>query len=137
MPNSVFSVSLSGLQELLILRLPQFAALRYSHQHHIAKMLWDYANNRYRHSKYEGAAFPVEYMNALWGNRNTRNRIVSDYFSNIQGDNISRLMSSYTPKDFLGKVLVEFLEDQTPIELLVDGKRMKMPPNPILRGNPR
>jgi hypothetical protein len=132
MPNSVFSVSLSGLQELLILRLPQFAALRYSHQHHIAKMLWDYANNRYRHSKYEGAAFPVEYMNALWGNRNTRNRIVSDYFSNIQGDNISRLMSSYTPKDFLGKVLVEFLEDQTPIELLVDGKRMKMPPNPIL-----
>jgi hypothetical protein len=83
MSNGVFSVSPSGLEDLLILRLPQFAALRQSHQHHIAKMLWDYANNRYRHRRYEGAAFPLEYMDDLWGNRNTRNRIVSDYFSNI------------------------------------------------------
>jgi hypothetical protein len=132
MAYGVFSVSPSGLEDLLIQRLPQFAALRKSHQHHIVKMLWDFANNRYRHSEYQGAAFPVKYMDELWGNRRIRNRIVSDYFSNTQGDNISHLMSSYTPKDFLGKVLVEFLEDPTPIDLLVDGKRMKMPPNPIL-----
>jgi hypothetical protein len=132
MSNGVFSVFPSGLEDLLIQRLPQFAALRQSHQHHIAKMLWDFANNRYRHSKSQGAAFSVEYMDALWGNRGIRNRIVPDYFSNSQGDNIGHLMSSYTPKDFLGRVLVEFLEDQTPIDLMVDGKRMKMPPNPIL-----
>ena len=132
MSSSVFSVSPSGLADLLIQRLPQFAALLQSHQHHIANMLWDFANNRYRHSKYEGAAFPVKYMDALWGNRGIRNRIVSDYFSNTQGDNISHLMSSYTPYDFLGKFLLEFLEDQTPIDLMVGGKRMKMPPNPIL-----
>jgi len=132
MSNGVFSVSPSGLEDLLVQRLPQFAALLKSHQHHIAKMLWDYANNRYRHSKYEGAAFPVEYMDALWGNRNTRNRVVRDFFDNIQGGNDSHLISSYTPCDFLGKVLVEFLEDQTPIDLMVEGKRMRLPPNPIL-----
>ena len=132
MSNSVFSVSPSGLEDLLIQRLPQFAALRKSHQHHIAKMLWDFANNRYRHSKYQGAAFSVEYMDELWGNRGVRNRVVSNFFKNTQGDNIGHLMSSYTPKDFLGKVLVEFLEDQTPIDLMIDGKRMKMPSNPIL-----
>ena len=132
MSNGVFSVSPSGLEDLLFQRLPQYAALRKSHQHHVAKMLWDFANNRYRHSKYAGAAFPVEYMDALWGNRRIRNRIVSDYFSNIQGGILDHLISSYKPYEFLGKVLVEFLEDQTPIDLLVDGKRMKMPPNPIL-----
>ena len=132
MSNGVFSVFPSGLEDLLIQRLPQYAALRKSHQHHIAKMLWDYANNRYRHSRYDGAAFPVKYMDALWGNRDIRNRVMSDYFSNIQGDNISHLMSSYSPYAFLGNVLVEFLEDPTPIDLMVDGKRMKLPPNPIL-----
>lgn len=62
-------------------------------------------------------------------NRRTRNRIVADYFSNIQGGILDHLISSYTPYEFLGKVLVEFLEDPTPIDLLVDGNRMKMPPN--------
>ena len=132
MSNGAFSVSPSGLEDLLVQRLPQFAVLRQSHQHHIAKMLWDFANNRYRHSRYKGAAFPVEYMDALWGNRGIRNRIVSDYFSNTQGGIIDHLMSSYTPYDFLGKVLVEFLEDETPIDFMVDGKRMRLPPNPIL-----
>lgn len=132
MAYGVFSVSPSGLEDLLIQRLPQFAALRQSHQHHIAKMLWDFANNRYRHSKYEGAAFPVEYMDALWGNRNTRNRVVRDFFDNTQGGILDHLISSYEPYEFLGKVLVEFLEDQTPIDLMVNGKRMKMPSNPIL-----
>lgn len=132
MSNGVFSVSPSGLEDLLIQRLPQFAALSKSHQHHIAKMLWDFANNRYRHSRYKGAAFPVEYMNALWGNRNTRNRVVRDFFDNIQGGKDSHLISSYTPCDFLGKVLVEFLEDETPIDFMVDGKKMRMPPSPIL-----
>lgn len=132
MAYGVFSVSPSGLEDLLIQRLPQFAALRKSHQHHIAKMLWDFANNRYRHSRYEGAAFPVKYMDALWGNRGIRNRIVSDYFSNTQGGIIDHLMSSYTPKDFVGKFLVEFLEDETPIDFMVDGKKMRMPPSPIL-----
>ena len=132
MSNGAFSVSPSGLEDLLIQRLPQFAALRKSHQHHIAKMLWDFANNRYRHSRYKGAAFPVKYMDALWGNRGIRNRIVSDYFSNTQGGIIDHLMSSYTPKDFVGKVLVEFLEDETPIDFMVDGKQMRMPPSPIL-----
>ena len=74
----------------------------------------------------------MEYMNALWGNRRTRNRIVADYFSNIQGGILDHLISSYRPYEFLGKVLVEFLEDPTLIDLLVDGNRMKMPPNPIL-----
>jgi hypothetical protein len=132
MAYGVFSVSPSGLEDLLIQRLPQFAALRKSHQHHIAKMLWDFANNRYRHSRYEGAAFPVKYMDALWGNRGIRNRIVSDYFSNTQGGIIDHLMSSYMPKDFLGTVLVEYLEDETPIDFIVDGKKMRMPPSPIL-----
>jgi hypothetical protein len=132
MSLNVFSVSPSGLEDLLIQRLPQFAALRKSHQHHIAKMLWDYANNRYRHSRYDGAAFPVEYMDPLWGNRGIRNRIVRDFFTNIQGGNDDHLMSSYTPYDFFGKALVEFLEDQTPIDLMMDGKRLSMPPNPIL-----
>lgn len=132
MSNGVFSVSPSGLEDLLIQRLPQFAALRQSHQHHIAKMLWDYANSRYRHRRYMGAAFSVEYMKELWGNLGVRNRVVRDFFENIQGGKDSHLISNYTPYDFLGKVLVEFLEDQTPIDLMVDGKRMKMPPNPIL-----
>jgi hypothetical protein len=78
------------------------------------------------------AEFPVEYMDELWGNRGVRNRVVRDFFENIQGDKDSHLMSSYTPYDFLGKVLVEFLEDPTPIDLMVNGKRMKLPPNPIL-----
>lgn len=132
MSNSVFSVSPSGLEDLLIQRLPHFAALRQSHQHHIAKMLWDYANSRYRHRRYTGAAFSVEYMKELWGNLGVRNRVLRDFFENIQGGKDSHLISSYTPHDFLGKVLVEFLEDQTPIDLIVDGKRMKMPLNPIL-----
>jgi hypothetical protein len=132
MSKGVFSVSPSGIEDLLIQRLPQFAALRQSHQHHIAKMLWDFANNRYRHSRFKGAAFPVEYMDALWGNRGVRNRVVRDFFENIQGDKDSHLMSSFTPYDFLGELLVEFLEDPTPIDLMVNGKRMKLPPNPIL-----
>jgi hypothetical protein len=132
MSNGVFSVSPSGLEDLLIQRLPQFAALQKSHQHHIAKMLWDYANSRYRHRRYMGAAFSVEYMKELWGNLEVRNRVVHDFFENIQGGIIDHLISSYEPYEFLGKVLVEFLEDQTPIDLMVNGKRMKMPPNPIL-----
>lgn len=132
MAYGVFSVSPSGLEDLLIQRLPQFAALRQSHQHHIAKMLWDFANNRYKHIQYDGAAMSVEYMDALWGNRRIRNRVVRDFFTNIQGGNDTHLMSSFNPYDFLGKVLVEFLEDPTPIDFLVDDKRMKMPPNPIL-----
>lgn len=131
MAYGVFSVSPSGLEDLLIQRLPKFAALRMSHQHHIAKMLWDFANNRYKHIQYDGAAMSVEYMNALWGNRSVRNRVVRDFFTNIQGGNDTHLMSSFKPYEFLGKVLVEFLEDPTPIDFLVDGKRMKMPPNPI------
>lgn len=132
MSNGVFSVSPSGLEDLLIQRLPQFAALRQSHQHHIAKMLWDYANSRYRHRRYTGAAFSVDYMKELWGNLGVRNRVVRDFFDNTQGGILDHLISSYTPYDFLGKVLVEFLEDQTPIDLMVNGKRMKMPSNPIL-----
>ena len=132
MANGTPLVLPSGLLELLRSRLPAFAGLALRHQHHIARMLWDYANNRYQHRKYSGAAFSVDYMRALWGNLRTRNRIARDFFSNIQGDNLSHFISDFTPYDFLGYVLVDFLEDETPIDFLDDGKRMRMPPNPIL-----
>ena len=132
MANGIPHVLPSGLLELLQNRLPNFAALTDRHQHHIAQMLWDYANNRYQHRRYSGAAFSVDYMRALWGNLQTRNRIVREFFANIQGDNISHLISDFTPYDFLGHVLVNFLEDETPIDLLDEGKRMRMPLNPIL-----
>jgi hypothetical protein len=122
----------SGLVELLRQRLEIFAAQSERHQHHIARMLWDYANNRYQHAQHSGAAFSVDYMKALWGNLRTRNRVVRQFFSNIQGDNISHLYSSFTPYDFLGEVLVEYLEDESPINLLDGNKRLRMPQSPIL-----
>lgn len=132
MSNGIPQVLPSGLLERLQSRLPAFAGLALRHQHHIARMLWDYANNRYQHRRYSGAAFSVEYMRSLWGNLRTRNKVVREFFSNIQGDNHSHLISEFNPYDFLGHVLVEYLEDDSPIDLLSDGKKMRMPPKPIL-----
>lgn len=131
MANGTHHAHTSGLLELLKIRLPMFAALPAHHQQHIARMLWDYANNRYQHIRYSGAAFSAEYMRALWGNLRTRNKVVRDFFTNIQGDNQSHLISSFTPYDFLGQVLVDYLEDETPIDFLDGNKLMRMPPSPI------
>ena len=132
MANGFPLVLPSGLLELLRCKLPAFAGLALRHQHHIARMLWDYANNRYQHRRYSGAAFSVEYMRSVWGNLRTRDKVVCEFFSNIQGDNISHLISDFRPYDFLGYVLVEYLEDDYPTDLLDNGKKMRMPPNPIL-----
>lgn len=132
MANGIPHAFPSGLVELLRQRIPIYAALPERHQNNIGRMLWDYANNRYQHRIYDGAAFSVEYMRSLWGNLRTRNRVVKEFFPNIQGDNISHLISDFNPYDFLGLVLVGFLEDDAPIDLLDGEKRMRMPPNPIL-----
>lgn len=132
MENGIPHAFPSGLVELLRQRVPIYADLSQRHQCNIARMLWDFANNRYQHRIYDGAAFSVEYMRNLWGNLRTRNHVVAKFFRNIQGDNISHLISDFTPYDFLGVVLVEFLEDDTPIDLIDGEKRMRMPPNPIL-----
>jgi hypothetical protein len=132
MVNGIPHVLPSGLVELLNTRVPIFAQLAVRHQVHIARMLWDFANNRFNHSRYDGAAFSVDYMKSVWGNLRTRNRVVRQFFTNIQGDNHSHLISSFSPFDFLGQVLVDFLEDDSLIDFLDDGKRMRLPPNPIL-----
>ncbi len=132
MANGIPHAFPSVLVELLRQRLPIFAALSVRHQTHIARMLWDYANNRYQHILYDGAAFSVDYMKALWGNLQTRNNVVRHFFTNIQGDDVSNLISSFTPYDFLGQVLVDFLEDESPFDLLDGVSRMRMPPNVIL-----
>jgi hypothetical protein len=129
--NGTHHVHTSGLLELLKIRLPMFADLPDRHQRHIARMLWDYANNRYQHIRHDGAAFSVKYMRALWGNLETRNKVVHDFFTNIQGDNHSHLISCFTPYDFLGQVLVDYLEDETPVDFLDGDKMMRMPPSPI------
>jgi len=132
MVTGVFSVFPTQLVELLVKRLPAFAKLSTRHRTNIARMLWDYANNRYQHNKYSGAAFSVGYMDELWGNRRTRNLVVRDYFGCIQGSNISHQMSTYSPYDFLGEVLLEYLEDDTPIDFMDGDSLMRMPPSPIL-----
>jgi hypothetical protein len=122
----------AGLLEHLRDRCSGFADLSERHQRHIAQMLWDFANNRYQHTRDFGAAFSSEYMRDLWGNLRTRNLVVKDFFHCIQGDNISHLISSFTPHKFLGEALVEFLEDPKSFDVLKDGKRIHMPPNVIL-----
>lgn len=132
MANGIPHAFPSGLVEFLRQRVPIYADLSQRHQYNIARMLWDFANNRYQHRIYDGAAFSVEYMRNLWGNLRTRNRVVKEFFPNIQGDNISHLISGFYPYDFLGLVLVDFLEDEIPIDFLDGDKRMRMPPKPIL-----
>jgi hypothetical protein len=77
----------AGLLEHLRDRCSGFADLSARHQRHIAQMLWDFANNRYQHTRDFGAAFSVEYMRDLWGNLRTRNIVVKDFFHCFQGDN--------------------------------------------------
>jgi hypothetical protein len=132
MASGIPSVFPTQLVELLVKRLPAFAELSTRHRYNIARMLWDYANNRYQHSRYAGAAFSVGYMEDLWGNRRTRNQVVPNFFSCNQGDNHSHLMSNYSPYKFLGEVLLEYLEDVTPIDFMDGDKLMRMPPNPVL-----
>lgn len=78
-------------------------------------MLWDFANNLHQHTRDFGAAFSVEYMRDLWGNLRTRNFVVKDFFHCVQGDNISHLISSFTPYDFWVKRWWNFW--RTPIAL--------------------
>ena len=132
MVNGLASILPSGLIEHLQSSIPRFAALADRHQQHIARMLWDYANSRYQHRRYGGAAFSTDYMRALWGSLRTRNRIVKDFFVSIQGDNLNHLISDFAPYDFLGRAFVDYLEDETPIDFLDGAKRMRMPINPIL-----
>ncbi len=132
MAAGVPSVLPSQLVELLVKRLPAFAELSTRHRTNIARMLWDYTNNRYRHNKYSGGAFSVGYMDDLWGNRRTRNQVVSNFFDCIQGDNHSHQMSNFTPFDFLGEVLLEYLEDDTSIDFMDADRLMRTPPSPIL-----
>ena len=122
----------SGLVEFIRQRVPIYADLSLRHEYKIGQMLWDFANNRYQHCIYDGAAFSLAYMRNMWGNLCTRNEVVKKFFQNIQGDNISHLISDFKPYDFLGVVLVDYLEDDTPIDLLDGEKRMRIPPNPIL-----
>ena len=72
--------------------MPSFLALSARHQQNIAQMLWDYASSRYRHFD-GGAALSAEYMEELWGNRRIRNRVVPEFFGNVQGGNISVVVS--------------------------------------------
>ena len=98
MASGLPSVFPTQLVELLVRRLPAFAELSNRHRHNIARMLWDYANNRYQHNKYSGAAFSVGYMEDLWGNRRTRNQVVRNFFSCLQGDNHCHQMSNFTQR---------------------------------------
>ena len=132
MATGIHSVFPTQLLELMVKRLPAFAELSNRHRHNIARMLWDYANNRYQHDRYAGAAFSVGYMEDLWGNRRTRNQVVSNFFDCIQGDNHSHLMSNFTPRKFLGEVLLEYLEDDTPVDFMDGDRLMRTPPSPIL-----
>jgi hypothetical protein len=127
-----FRVIPSGLGDLLRTELPEFARLSEQHQANVAQMLWDYASARFRHGRYPGAAFSVVYMRRLWGNLRTRNRVVRGFFSVVQGDNIMRQLSSYEPYDTVGNVLVQFLQDKRPVDLLHDGRRLSIPRRPIL-----
>jgi hypothetical protein len=124
MASGIPSVFPTQLVELLVKRLPAFADLSTRHRYNIARMLWDYANNRYQHSRYAGAAFSVGYIDDLWGNRRTRNQEVRNFFSCSQGDNHSHLMSNYSPDKFLGEVLLEYLEDDTPIDFMDGDSRL-------------
>jgi len=111
--------------------MPSFLGLPARHQQNIAQMLWDYASSRYRHFD-RGAAFSVGYMEKLWGNRRIRNRVVPEFFVNVQGGNISHEFSSYSPYVDIGSVLVEYLGDRKIVDLLADGKRMRLPRSVIL-----
>jgi hypothetical protein len=94
-------------------------------------MLWDFGSSRYRHFD-GGAAFSVEYMEELWGNRRIRNRVVPDFFSADQGGKINHKFSSYWPYEDIGSVLIEYLEDRKIVDLLADGKKMCLPRSVIL-----
>lgn len=122
----------SGLIDLLCRRIPRFAALSPRHRVNIAKMLWDFTSGRYRHRNGTGAAFSVTYNESVWGSRRTRNKVVKEYFDVIQGSNVDHQFSAFEPYDFLGEVLLEFLHDPKPIDLLKDGKRMSLPKKAIL-----
>ena len=119
----------SGLIERLT--MPSFLALSVRHQQNIAQMLWDFGSSRYRHFD-GGAAFSVEYVEELWGNRRIRNRVVQNFFSNKQGGSIDRQISSFRPYADIGSVLIEYLEDRRIVDLLTDGKKMCLPRSVIL-----
>ena len=107
---------------------PSFGKLKASHQHRLAGMLWDFANPAYQHETWNGAAFSSQSQEQLWGDRRTRNNYVAEYFGVLQGGNIEHLKNSFTPRDFMGQALLEYLESPDPIALRhADGTRMALP----------
>ena len=127
-----FRVLPAGLVDRLQTESPPFANLPERHQANVAQMLWDYASARHRHKRLAGAAFSTTYMRRLWGNLRARNRVVPEFFCVIQGDNIGHHFSSYEPYDAIGNILVQFLRDERPVELLHNGRRLSLPRRPVL-----
>lgn len=107
---------------------PSFGKLKAIHQHRLTGMLWDFANPAYQHKMWDGAAFSSQSQEQLWGDRRTRNNYVAEYFGVLQGGNIEHLKNSFTPMDFMGRALLEYLASP---ELIAfrhpDGKRMAFP----------
>lgn len=97
-------------------------------------MLWLWASGRFSHVRYPStAAFTGSLLTNIWGNLAHQRKTCRGYFGVIQGDNISKVASGYSPMDFLGRALIRYLQSPEP-DTLVDlsGKEFAAPRNVVL-----
>ncbi|MEY3740088.1 MAG: hypothetical protein RLZZ192_764 [Pseudomonadota bacterium] len=111
-----------------------FKHLSANDQRRISVMLWLWASGRFSHVRYPStAAFTGSLLTNIWGNLAHQRKTCRGYFGVIQGDNISKVASGYSPMDFLGRALIRYLQSPEP-DTLVDlsGKEFAAPRNVIL-----